>query len=302
MSAAAQAQPWGGLSESARQGAEGLASAMKIISDLTAMQLSLLVGMLRERVTPRPVAKLVQGAGRAITGFTDAGKILLDLAADESEIATEALKSALPLPAGIQAMADILPRGMATLVQMHKQWLDEVTEQTRDLVEWYTDGKPLQPTARLAKAARAGMVSFIEAQKQFLDVVAEQVTVATEGGKPSKAAGRDRSKALTGLARDGVAKFVAAQEKVFELAIERMASGGPATNPKPAPRSSLADVTRQSVQNFTKAQKSLLDLVLSQLQAAPEKADGRPRARRAAKRRATQARPRAKSQRTETAA
>ncbi len=267
MGAAAQAQArvsaaTEALSQTARQGAESLAAALRIVSDLTAMEFALLIQVLRERAAIRPGARLAQNAGEMVSGFAEAGKILLDLAAEESAVGVGVIETALGLSPRMQALADILPRSMSAMVDLHKRLLDGVAEQTRDIVAWYADGKPMQPAARMAGMARIAVASFIETQKEFLDVVAEQVTLATEGGAQSKGRGRARSEVLTELAREGVDKFIAAQKEVLELALERMTNGKP-TRTKPEPRTSLGEVTRKSVQNFTRAQKSLLDRALN---------------------------------------
>lgn len=290
MSAAAQAAARlapAGLRDMARQGAESLAAAVKIISDLTAQEASLVVGMVRERATLRPAASTVEAAGRVVTGFTDAGKILLDLAANESALLVDGLKEGLRLQPSLAALADLGPRGIGTLVDMHKALLETIAVQTHEVVASYADGEPLMAGTRMAKMAREGIASFIEVQKVFLDQVAEQVTIATEAGKETKTARRDRTKALTGLARDGVNKFIEAQKQIFDLAIEQVETGmGPAHPKGEPPRTSLAILARESVQNFTSAQRSLLDLALQQVAAdepKPRTAHPRPKPRKRAR-------------------
>ncbi len=261
-----------------RQGGESLAVALQIISDLTAQEVALVVGMLRERITLRPAVSTVETAGDVVTGFTDAGKILLDLTADESAVFTDALKEALRLRPSIAALVDLIPRGVGTLIEMHKHLLDMVAGQTRELVEAYKDDKPLMAGTRLSKFTRQTIESFIETQKTFLDQVAEQVNIATQGKEP-KATRRERSKVLTQLAREGVEKFIDAQRGLLEVAMERM-EGPERVRTKPVPRTSLAAMARESVQNFTTAQKSLLDLALKPI-AMPVEADKKPRPARA---------------------
>ena len=166
-----------------KDGAASLAAALKIVSDLTAEEVALLVGMVRERVTIRPSAEIARTVGRVATGFTDAGKVLLDLVAGESAVMVDGLKEALPLPYGAGAMADLVPRAVGTLVKMHKRALDAVGEQIQDLAESYAEGKSLKAGTRLAQLTREGIETFIQTQKTFLDEVTEQVTIATEGGK-----------------------------------------------------------------------------------------------------------------------
>jgi hypothetical protein len=286
MSAAAQASARlfgaAGLRDWPRQGAESVAAAAKIISDLTAQEVALLVGMARERMSLRPAAS---AAGSVVTGFTDAGKVLLELAASETVLMANGFKELLGLRPSLAALVDLVPYGLGTLFEMQKRILDSVGKQTREVVDSYMEGEPLMAGTRLAKIAQEGIESFVETQKAFLDQVAEQVTIATEGGKEGRPARRDRSKVLTQLAREGVDKFIEAQKQVLELVIERMEPGNGRARAKAVPRTSLAELTRKSVQNFTTAQKSLLDLALKPIP-EPSKAHKtrpvRPRARKRA--------------------
>jgi hypothetical protein len=300
MSAAAPARasaPAGVVRYWTRQGGESLAVAMQIISDLTAQEVALVIGMLRERITLRPAASTVETAGDIVTGLTDGGKILLDLAADESAVMTDALKEALRLRPSFAALVDLIPRGVGTLIEMHKHLLDMVAGQTRELVEAYKEDKPLMAGTRLSKFTRQSIESFIETQKTFLDQVAEQVNIATQGKEP-KATRRERSKVLTQLAREGVEKFIDAQRGLLEVTMERM-EGPERVRTKPVPRTSLAAMARESVQNFTTAQKSLLDLALKPIAmpVEPEKKP-RPAARRRQKARVAE-NPRAARKRAE---
>ncbi len=286
MSAAAQPAHFSAPGSAwARQGADSIAAALRIISDLTAQEVALLVGMARERMTTRPAAGVVETAGKAASQFTDFGKILLDLAAGESAIAVESLKELFRLRPSASAIADLIPRGVGTMVELHKHLLESVGGQVREFTEAYAEGKPLIPAQRVAKATREAVESFIETQKTFLDEVAEQVTVATEAPKEAKGARRERSKVLIQLSREGVDRFIEAQKQVLEM-IDRMDSERGHAHPKHAPQTSLAELTRKSVRNFTTAQKSLLDLAMKPVAEGPEKtarpARRRPKPRRKA--------------------
>lgn len=274
----------------ARQGVDSLAAVLKIVSDLTAQEVALVVGMLRERVNFPPFGSTAEAADRMVTGVTGVGKVLLDLVAGETVIVVDGMKEALRLPPNVAALADLVPRGLGTMIDMHKRVLDALAEQTRDIVEAYTERKPSLATAKLAKRTRETFEDFIETQKTFLDQVTEQVTIATEAPKESKAARRDRSKVLIELARDGVAKFIETQKQALDLAIEQTEANGNHAHAKAVAHTSVAELTRKSVENFTAAQKSLLDLALKPVKvskapkasAARRKPSPRKRAARAA--------------------
>lgn len=293
MTAAAQAPAFtapAGLRNLARQSADSVAAAVKIISDLTAQEMALMVGILRERVSMRRAAAAAETAGRVATSFADAGKILLDLAANETAVMTDGLKEALRLRPGVAAMVDLVPRGVGTIVDMEKRYLDAVSGQFQDVIESFTEDKPLMLRSRIAKMAQQSLEGFIEIQKTFLDEVSEQVTIATEAPKESKAAKHERAKVLIDLAREGVDKFITAQKEVAELAMDRAEAETVGVRTKPEPHTSLAELTRKSVQNFTTAQKSLLDLALNPIAEAAE-----PEKRHRAPRKATKAKARARA-------
>jgi len=277
----------------ARQGVDSLAAVLKIVSDLTAQEVALVVGMLRERLNFPPFVSTAEAADRMVTGVTGVGKVLLDLVAGETAIVVDGMKEALRLHPSVAAMADLVPRGVGTVIDMHKRVLDSLAEQTRDMIEAYTERKPSIAIENLATRTRETFEDFIETQKTFLDQVTEQVTIATEAPKESKAARRDRSKVLIELARDSVTKFIDAQKQALDLAIEQAEANGGHAHAKAVAHTSMAELTRKSVENFTAAQKSLLDLALKPVTAdseAPKPAARRkPRPRKRAARAAAEA-------------
>ena len=254
----------------ARQGVDSLAAVLKIVSDLTAQEVALVVGMLRERVNFPPFTSTAEAADRMVTGVNGVGKILLDLVAGETAIVVDGMKEALRLHPSVAAMADLVPRGVGTMIDMHKRVLDSLADETRDVIQAYTERNPSLAIDKLAARTRETFEDFIETQKTFLDQVTEQVTIATETPKESKAARRDRSKVLIELARDGVAKFIDAQKQALDLAIEQAEANGGHAHAKAVAHTSVAELTRKSVENFTAAQKSLLDLALKPVNEASE--------------------------------
>ncbi len=267
----------------ARQGVDTVTAAMRIISDLTAQELSMVIGMMRERISMRPAASLVGMGGRAMMGVIGAEKILLDLAAGETAIVVEGLKEGLKLRPSIAAVVDIVPKGVHAYAEMGKSFLDDTVEQTQDFVDAYTEGKPLMIGDRMKKFTRQRVEAFVETQKKFLDEVNEQVTIATEGGE--EAAAGERS--LAQIAREGVDKFIDAEKKVLHLAIANIEATRPRERAKP-PKTSFAQMTQKSVHNLTNAQKSLLDLAMKPIVdgGAQPRAAQAPRARKAAPRKA----------------
>lgn len=285
MNAAAEAQArLSALAEAprnwAREGTESLVAALKIVSDLTAQEIALVMGMLRERATFRPAASAVETAGSIAGGLTGAGKILLDLATSETAVMVDGLKEGLRMSPSMAALADLVPQGMATFADSQKRLLDSIATLAKDVSSDYAEGEPLMAREKLTKMLRERFECFVEAQKTFLDQVEHQVTIATEGRAATPAA-RDRSKILARVARDSVEKFTEAQKELVDLAVKRLESGDGRARDKAEPkRTSLAELTRKSVRNFTAAEKSLLDLAVKPPRKVAEHVEARPRRRR----------------------
>jgi len=245
--------------------------------------------MVRERVTLRPGASIAETAGRVVTGLTGGGNILLDLAAAETTAIVQGVKDVVPLGHSISALADLIPLAMGTIIDSQKKFLDAIAEQSQELVEAYTEGEPLTIGTRLTKMGRERLECFVDTQKKLLDQVADQVTIATEPGKNGKAS--DRTKVAIQLLQESAGQFIDAQKQLLDLTIKQLEAGSSRGHAKPAPRTSLAELTEKSVRNFTTAQKSLLDLAVKPIlvpvaakkaPAAPRRAAAKPRKRAAA--------------------
>lgn len=253
----------------ARQGVETVATAVKIISDLTAQELALGIGMVRERVTLRPAPAVAELAGRTITALIAAEKILLDLAVGETALITDGLKEVLPIRPSVAALADLIPRGVETIAEVQTQFLDTAVQEIQGLVESYTEDQPLMAVTRLGNLTRTELECLIDIQKKLLDQFAEQVTLATEGGeKASKGAGKDRSQVAIRMTRDSIEKLIDTQKRLLHLAIEQLEAGMP--HERPQKRTSFAELTQKSVHNITAAQKSLLDLAVRPIRGEAE--------------------------------
>jgi len=113
-----------------------------------------------------------------------------------------------------------------------------------------------------------------------LDLAAKEVTEAVKESKRSVKPPRERIKVLTEMTRDGAEKYMEAQKKLLNLAIEQMEKIGKGkgdhkeSSRKPAP-ALLGELTEKSVHNLVTAEKSLLDLAVK-----PGKTEARTRARR----------------------
>jgi len=253
----------------ARQGIESFVAAQKILLDLTAQQNSLLIGMVRERLSEpafKPGMALARMADKSVENFTTAGKILLDFAAGETGLVLDGVKKGLPLPAAVGGVAEVFRHRVDTLIGLQKRLLNAAAEQTHVVTESYREGKGFRAIEGMTEFARRGVEDFVDTEKEFLDLATEEVTTVLRGGKEGEPAG-DRSKLVSKLAREGVEKYIDAQKKLLELAIKQIEAKEVAPPPeaRKKPHTSFAELTEKSVHNLVKAQKSLMDLAIKPL-------------------------------------
>lgn len=257
------------LSKWIRQGVESFVAAQKILLDLTAQQNALAMGVIRERLTiPKvsPGAMLVGMANQGVTGVTEAGNILLDFAAGETGLLTDAVKTAFRLGPWTGAVADIARHRVETFIEMHRRLLTAVSEQMTAITESYDEGKGLMGGASAGELARHAVEAFMQTEEKFLDLVVEEVGAAAEGGHERKPA-RDRSKMLMKLAHEAADKYIDAQKRMLDLVIhqfdaERKAAGKLTEDMADGePQTPLAEVTEKGVKNFVEAEKSFLHLM-----------------------------------------
>jgi len=281
-----------------RQGVESFVAAQRILLDLTAQQNALALGMLRERVvlpSVQPVASLIRIASQGLEGLAGAGNILLDLAAGETTLAFEGAKEIMQLGPGGGALADVIRDRTVTLIEMQRRLLEGVAEQMRMVSESYSDGKGLTGGASIGELTRRAMEGFVATEKKFLNMVAEQITAAVEGTNVTRRTARSRSKVLTQLAREAVEKYIDAQRKLLELAIQQLdieartgKERAEAARTAAELRSSFAELTGKTVKNFVNAEKSLLDVAMRPIRQA-QQPDGAPKTARKAPRKNTAA-------------
>lgn len=252
----------------ARQGIESFVAAQKILLDLTAQQNSLLIGMVRERLSEpafKPGMALARMADKSVENFTTAGKILLDFAAGETGLILDGVKKGLPLPAAVGGVAEVFRHRVDTLIGLQKRLLNAAAEQTHVVTESYREGKGLRAIEGVTELARRGVEDFVDTEKEFLDLATEEVSTVLRGGGEVREPAGDRSKLVSKLAREGVEKYIDAQKKLLELAIRQIEAKGelaPAAEARKKPHTSFAELTEKSVHNLVKAQKSLMDLAI----------------------------------------
>jgi hypothetical protein len=282
------------LASWARQGIESFVAAQKLLFDHTAQQNALVTGMVRKGLhEPRlsPVDTIAKIADSSVENLTAAGKILLDLAAGETALVADWAKQGPALPAA-RALPEVVRHRVDTFVDMQKRLLDLATEQTHAVAESYRKGELPKIGGSVAEVATRAFEGFVETEKRFLLLAALDVAVASKGDTQGRTAARNQLKMLTQLAREGVEKYVNAQQKLLNLAIDQLESTGKATGEhieavRKEVSTSWGELTQKSIASFVVAQKSLRDLAAKPLKAmaadktretSPARARGKKRA------------------------
>jgi len=245
------------------------------------------IGMLRENLSKPlfwPGDAIATIADKGLHNLSAAGKILLDLASDGTELVAERMKEVVPLPMAAGTLANLLRHRLVTLLDLQKRLLEVAAEQTHEAAESYREGKGLTAAgATVAELARRAIENLVETEKKFLDLAVHEVSAKAdhEGRKSAP----ERYKVLTQLVREGGEKYIDAQQKLLNLAIEEMESVGKTAGKRVESvrheaRTSLGELTEKSVRNFAAAQKSLMELVAKPAKAKESTAERKRKAPR----------------------
>lgn len=260
----------------ARQGFDTFMAAQKIMLDLVGQQNLLVVGMVRERMGKpgfRPGHTIAENADNAVQAFADAGKILLDMAAGQTELLVDGVKEGVPLPAAACAVANLLRDRVMTILDLETRLLQTAAEQTHEAATSYRQGKGWMATgASAVEFARRGIEHFVHTEKEFLDLAAHEIHSAAEGNGHNGKSASDRYKVLVRTLRASGEKYIDAQKRLLNMAVEQMENARPSKAKNEArdeSRTSWRDVGEKSIRNVAAAQKSLTDLVVKPAKAAP---------------------------------
>jgi len=251
------------LTEWVRQGTDSFFATQRILLDLVSRQNANVMHAIRDGIAtsrPGPATALTELAGEAMSNFISAQKVLLNLAHEQNRIMLTGVKERVPAQVG--AMADLFRRGVDTFIEMQQNFLTIAEKQAEAWTESAKSGKTYLP--KLGEFAREGLDNFVRTQKKFLDVIAEETANITKAN--GNGAHKTKKTPLTELAQEGADAFVEAQKKLLALASEQftvnLKAGGRIVDMAPSlPTAALANLTRDTVETFVAAQKSLLDVV-----------------------------------------
>jgi hypothetical protein len=209
-----------------------------------------------------PVEILTELAVEGASSFIEAQRIFLNLAQQENEIITNAVKGQVAGSTPAVAMVDLARRSLDTFINMHEDFLTSTSKQTMHWIEAVKAGKG-HDVAPLTQLAREEWETFVKAQKKFLEVVAQE-TAKAASGKPDHTTKAVLQTELPKLAREAANSFIEAQKRLLDVLGQQMnVNLGAATHAmdllSPARLWPMAKRTGEQVKNFVEAEKKVFD-------------------------------------------
>jgi hypothetical protein len=201
---------------------------------------------------------VVEGA----SSFIEAQRVFLNLAQQENEIITSAIKGQIAdSPQGV-AMIDLARRSLDTFITMHEDFLTSTSKQTMHWIEAVKAGKG-HDVAPLTQLAREEWETFVKAQKKFLEVVAQETAKAVSG-KPDHASKTVIATELPKLAREAANSFIEAQKRLLDVLGQQMNVNLSAATRSmdllsPSRLWPMAKRTGEQVKEFAEAEKALFE-------------------------------------------
>ena len=157
----------------------------------------------------RPAGRLARGTRQAVDSFVAAQNIVLDLTAQQNELAMGVLRERLAKPRihPGRALASVADKSVAGLTGAGKILLDLAAGESAVVMDVFKEGLRLRPAAgAIADVIRGRVDALIDMQKHLLDAAAEQTHAVTESYKQGK--GLAGTVNVAELARRGVEDFV----------------------------------------------------------------------------------------------
>jgi hypothetical protein len=155
-------------------------------------------------------------------------------------------------------------QGMESFVATQKILLDLTAQQNSlaiGFVRERVNFSPLRPLTGMVELAGHSMAHFVAAQTVLLDLVTEENTLFQAGLKEGLGL-TGVTAAVTDAMRDGVTAFAGMQKKFLDIAARQTTAAVEAIKEgKTFDGKNLAEVARESVENFVHTQKKILDLV-----------------------------------------
>ena len=209
-----------------------------------------------------PASIFTELAVEGASSFIEAQRILLNLAQQENEIISSAVKGQIAGSTPGVAIIDLARRSLDTFINMHEDFLTATSKQTMHWIDAVKAGK-VRDITPLTELAREEWEAFTYAQKKFLAVIAEETAKATSG-KPDHTTKTVLEKELPKLAREAANSFIEAQKSLLDILGQQMnVNLGAATRAmdmlSPARLWPMAQRTGEGLKNFVETEKKVFD-------------------------------------------
>jgi hypothetical protein len=124
------------------------------------------------------------------------------------------------------------------------------------------------PTTILSEIAGAGVTNFIESQKVIANLAQEQTKILMSGVK-ERIGNQPAAHAVADTLRRSVDTFIDMQKEFLKIAGKQTQAWVEASKTgKPYKSEHLVDLAREGIENFVKAQKQLLDVIVEETEKA----------------------------------
>jgi len=243
-----------------QQGIDSFLATQRILADFATSKSAGALKSLQEGISDiegSPVAILTELAAEGTASFTEAQRVLLTLAEQESGIAMDGIEQTVAGSAMAVSVTKRIRSSINALLQMQQEFLTLASKHAQEGLKNSKAGK-MPDGSCMVGAARDAMENFVRTQKKLLDVVVE------EEAKPR---GEKKKAELSALAREAASSFIDAQKSLLDLAGQQVNVGLQATtrvaemtkmfrlNPFPT-------ITGDGVKSFVDAEKAVLDSLI----------------------------------------
>jgi hypothetical protein len=221
------------------------------------------------------VSLLTGWAQQGVQSFFATQRILLDLAMRQNANVMHSVRQQLSDPQHSPAavLGEVAGEGVTNFIEGQKILLDLSQRQNEIVMTGVKERIGDWPAAQaMTDLLRRSVDTFVEMQREFLQLAGKQThswLEAAKAGKPYK--GED----VAELAREGMEKFVKAQQQFMDVIADETAKATGAKRPgvsKKTKKADLAVLAREATESFIDAQKRLVDLAGQQMNASVKSA------------------------------
>lgn len=246
----------------AQQGFDSFLATQRILVDFATNKSASAIKSVQEGMSDpehSPVAILTELAVEATANLTEAQRVLLNLAQQQSEIVMTGVKDRVgDYPTAVM-LTDKMRRAIDTFIELQQDYLTTASKHAQKRLEATKAGKGPDATC-LVDAAREAMDDFVRAQKKFLDIVGEDA-------KAGKSEDHKKKAEVAKLAREAATSFIEAQKKLLDLAGQQVNVNLQSTSRAMEMMKSLRphlmpEITGEGLKSFVDAEKNLISSII----------------------------------------